>query len=190
MKDVKTFLAELDEKRRSQTNGPAAYVPPPFLDPALEIALRHRWLIAPINGHSKLSFYWNRVGSPSRNREEIELWFDSYINLNWALELEASGVVALEIELALSWQSLTFLTGDEWDWQRTLHFAAAGGRWFALFAYEAGLRSLEGFPGMRLRTTGSILIPPSHTPSGIEMKWADPCSPFLPAPAWLRARST
>jgi hypothetical protein len=188
MKDVKTFLAELDEKRRSQTNGPAAYVPPPFLDPALEIALRHRWLIAPINGHSKLSFYLNRVGSPSRNRGEIELWFDSYINLNWALELKASGVIALQIEFGLAWQSLTVLTSDEWDWQRTLHFAA-GNRWNVLFAYASGLRSLKGFPGLRL-ASGSILIPPSHTPSGIEMKWADPCAPLLPAPAWLRARST
>jgi hypothetical protein len=188
MKDVKTFLAELDEKRRSQTNGPAAYVPPPFLDPALEIALRHSWLIAPINGHSKLSFYWDRVGSPSRDRQEIDFLVDQYINLNWALELEASGVVGLEIEPGLSWQSLTVLTGDECEWQRTLHFAA-GNRWNVLFAYASGLRSLKGFPGLRL-ASGSILIPPSHTPSGIEMKWADPCAPLLPAPAWLRARST
>jgi hypothetical protein len=116
------------------------------------------------------------------------LWVDSYINLNWALELEASGVAGLEIELGLSWQSLTVLTGDEWDWQRTLHFAA-GNRWNVLFANASGLRSLKGFPGLRLLTTGSILIPPSHTPSGIEMQWADPCAPLRPAPAWLRDQS-
>jgi hypothetical protein len=116
MKDVVTFLNDLNEKRRrEQLESNTEYVPPPFLHPALEVALKNRWLIAPINGHSKLSFYWDRIGSPSRDREQIELWFDSYINLNWALELEASGVIALEIELGLSWQSLTVLTGDEWD---------------------------------------------------------------------------
>lgn len=186
MKDVKTWLAErAAERGRAQVEACAGSAARPFPDPALEVALNHRWRIAPIHGHSALSFYWDRVGSPSRTRADIELLVDTYINLNWALETgEESGVVALEIDDRARYALAERTDGEEWD-QGTLRFSV-GSRWFLLFQYAAGLRSLKGFPGLRLHTDGAeILIPPSRTPSGDLILWFDPEAPLLPPPSWI-----
>jgi hypothetical protein len=184
MKDPETSLAELTNNR-GHARIEAGWAQSPILHPALEIALKYRWRVAPINGHSQRSFYCDRVGSPSRDPGQIELWVDTWVNLNWALEIGASsGVAALEIDLDLAKPALVELTNDGWRWRRSLRFAV-GSRWFVLFRYSAGIRSLKGVSGVRV-CTDSILIPPSHTPSGIEITYADPYAPLLFVPSWLK----
>ena len=186
MKDVQTFLAELAQKRDgAQVETRARYVPPPLLDPALEVALNHRWRIWPINGHSRAFLFLESRRSPLSTRADVELLVDTYINLNWALETgEGSGVIALEIDDRARC-TLAELTNadDEWD-QGTLRFAV-GSRWFLLFQYAAGLRTLKGCEGLRLHTDGDeILIPPSRTSRGIRIPWFEPEAPLLPSPSW------
>lgn len=188
MNDAATFLFELNEKRRrEQTESPALYVPPPFLHPALEIAIQHRFLISPAIKLTPRANSWQSIGRPSRDRGQIELWVDTWIGLGWLLEAcspsladSSDGVIALEADSDLAKYSLAELT-DEWEWQETLRFAH-GSRWILLFRYAPRLRSLAGYPGLRY-LTGSILIPPSWTSSG-ELTYA-PGASLLSAPNWL-----
>jgi integrase len=120
------------------------------------------------------------------HREQIEFWFARYgEDANWLLETgEESGVVSLQIDLRLARQSLAYLAGDDPAWQRGLRFTA-GRRWHVLFEYASGLPQFRGYPGLFLHAGDSILVPPSRTPSGIELVYADPHAPLLSAD-WLR----
>ncbi len=188
MKDIGHFLARIDEiRRREQITTRAGFVAPPGLQlpPALEVAIKHGFPISPIPALSDYAPISARVGVASSEREQIEYWFARYgSDAQWLVETGES-VVSLEIELRLAMQSLAFLAGDDRSWQRTLHFANRG-LWFVLFKYAPGLLSFnDRYPGLRLHVGDSILIPPSRTPSGIELVYADPQAPLLSAD-WLR----
>ena len=185
MQDVDTFLAGLAQSRRlAQAATRAGFVAPPNLSlpHALEIAIKHRWLIQPVEALSESPPSSARIGVPSREKEQIEYWIANHPDANWLLELgEPSGVVALRIELQLARYSLEYLAGDDTSWLRTLRFGV-GNRWFALYQYLSGLPALAGLPGLRLLTRTSILSPPSRTPSGIELAYANPHAQLLPFP--------
>jgi len=188
MQDVQRFLAKVAASRRgTQAASHVGFTSPPGLrlPPALESAIDHKWLIAPVLGRTAYALESARVDLPSAEREQIEYWAATYPDTNWLLHTGAeSAVVALEIELRLARHSLAYLAADDWSWQRTLHFAVQG-RWRVLFECVPGLPSLDGYPGLHLHKSGPILIPPSRMPSGIELVYADPLAPLLPA-AWLR----
>lgn len=186
--DVATFLADLAASRvRAQAAGRGGFDRPPDLQLplAIEVALTHRFLISPILARSAYAPDSARAGVPSSQREDIEYWWARYgAEVNWLLDTGASGVVALEIDLQLAQQALAPLAGDEWSWQRSLHFVVRQ-TWHILFTHVPGLSMPAEFPGLRLQTRTSILIPPSRTPAGIEMVYADPDAPLLSA-GWLR----
>jgi len=102
MKDVKTFLAELDEKAPQPDQWPCRICSASLSRPSARDRAPAQLADRAHQRAFQTSFYWDRVGSPSRDRQEIDFLVDQYINLNWALELEASGVVGLEIEPGLS----------------------------------------------------------------------------------------
>jgi hypothetical protein len=189
MKDVATFLTEVAESRLcAQIAARAGFVVPPdlCLPRALELPIKHRWLISPVLARSEYAVHSARIGVPTSEREQIEYWFVRYgAEANWLLETGA-GVIALEIELSLARHSLAYLAGDDWSWQRSLHFAVLGKR-HVLFEYGGGLTLPVRYPGLRLHSSNSpILIPPSKTPSSIELRWANLHAPLLPPPNWLR----
>jgi hypothetical protein len=188
MKDVSTFLAEITEsRRREQAEARSGFVMPSDLSlpPALEVALSHRFLLTPVLARSALALNSARAGVPSRERDQIEYWFSLYgDDANWIIETGEAGVFSLEIDLRLARYSLAHFAGDDRSWQRSLHFAACG-KWHVLFEYAAEFPSLRGYPGLSLHSGDSILVPPSRTPSGIELVYAAPHAPLLSAD-WLR----
>lgn len=189
MKDVSIFLAELAEFRRiAQSTERSGFIPPLdlILPEALEVALRYRFLLSPVLARSRLASYSSRVGIPSNDRAQIEYWYSQHgSDANWLMETGASsGIVVLEIELNLARHALAYLVSENLSWQRTLHFAAHG-KWHVLLEYVRGLPSLRGYSGVRLHSGSSILVPPSRTPSGVELTYADPHATLLSAD-WLR----
>jgi len=189
MKDLSSFLAEVAESRRAaQAAERSGFVLHPglVLPEALEVTLRHRFLLSPVLARSRLAARSASAGVASCHREQIEFWFARYgEDANWLLETgEESGVVSLEIDLRLARQSLAYLAGDDPSWQHSLRFTT-GSRWHVLFEYASGLPQFRGYPGLFLHAGNSILVPPSRTPSGIELVYADPHAPLLSAD-WLR----
>lgn len=192
MKDAVTSLIELNaQRRRERSQSPAEYVPPPFLHPALEVAIRNRFLVSPAIRLTPRGNSWQSFGIPSRDRGQIELWVDTWIGLGWMLEAcspsqadSPDGVIALTVDSDQARYSLAELADEDSEWQRTLRFAH-GSRWIFLFRNSSGLRSLNGYPGLRY-ATGSILIPPTWTPSG-ELAYSGAYAPLLSPPSWLRA---
>jgi len=192
MKDVSTFLAELTESRRTaQAAERVGFLPPSglVLPQALEVALRHRFLLSPVLARSRLASNSSRVGVPSNDRAQIEYWYSRHgSDANWLMETGAStGIFVLELDPNLSWHALAHLVGDNLSWQRPLQFTAHGKR-HVLFEYVRGMPSLGGYSGVRLHSGSSILVPPSRTPSGIELVYADPHAAPLSAD-WLRNAS-
>jgi hypothetical protein len=102
MKTVDDFLAEVASSRLdTQIEERKAFrAPPGFELPcALEVALRHRWQIAPVLARSELAVNSASGGVPSSDCEQIEYWLARYPEANWSLVTgPASGVTALEIE--------------------------------------------------------------------------------------------
>lgn len=189
MKDVSTLLVEVAESRRAaQAAKRSGFIPPSglVLPEALEVTLRHRFLLSPILARSRLAASSAGVGVSSCERAQIEYWFARYgDDANWLLKTgEESGVVSLEIDLGLAMHSLAYLAGDDPSWQRSLRFAA-GNRWHILFEYVSRLPQFRGYPGLFLNSGNSILVPPSRTPSGVELVYKDPHAPLLSAD-WLR----
>lgn len=186
--DTSTFLAELAESRRAaQLAERKGFVPASglVLPVALEAAIRRRLLLTPALARSRLATTSAIIGVPSCEREQVEYWFAHYgDDANWLLETGESGVISLEVDQSLSRSSLAHLASANHSWQHTLHFAVQGNSHF-LFEYVAGLPSLRHFPGLRLHSGNSILVPPSRTPAGMELVYEDPCAPLLPAD-WLR----
>jgi hypothetical protein len=189
MKDVSTFLAEITHSRRTaQAAERSGFVSPPglVLPEALEVALRYRFLLSPVLAHSRLASHSARVGVPSNDRAQLEYWYSQHgSDANWLMETGApSRVVVLEVDPNFGRHALAHLVGDSLSWERTLHFAAHG-KWHFLFEYARGLPSFRGYPGVRLHAGSSILVPPSRTPYGIELTYADPHAALLSAD-WLR----
>ena len=186
--DASTFLAGLAESRRAaQLTERKGFVPASglVLPVALEVAIRQRLMLTPVLARSHLATTSASIGVPSCEREQIEFWYAQHgDDANWLLETGESGIIALEIDPALARYSLAHLAGDNSSWQRTLHFAAQGRTQF-LFEYVTGLPPLKHFPGLRLHSGNSILVPPSRTPDGIELVYENPRAPLLPAD-WLR----
>jgi len=191
MKTVDDFLAEVASSRlETQIEERKAFrAPPGFeLPSALQVALRHRWQIAPVLARSELAVNSASGGVPSSHREQIEYWLARYPEANWSLVTgPASGVTALEIETTLASSWLADFTEDEGDWTRTLRFTS-GSRCFLLFASNADIQSLAVYPGLRLHTRTRILIPPSRLPNGDQLAYADSHAPLLAPPNWLRRR--
>ena len=178
MKDVSTFLAEVTESRRTaQAAERSGFVPPRglVLPEALEVALRHRFLLSPVLACSRLASTSSRVGVPSNDRAQIEYWYSRHgSDANWLMETGASsGIVVLELDPNLSMHALAHLVDDNLSWQLPLQFAAQGKR-HVLFEYVQGLPSLRGYSGVRLHSGSSVLVPPSRTPSGMELVYANP----------------
>ncbi len=188
MKTVHDFLAEVASSRlETQIEERKAFrAPPGFeLPSALEVALRHRWQIAPVLARSELAVNSASGGVPSSDREQIEYWLARYPEANWSLVTgPSSGVTALEIETKSASSRLADFTEDEGDWTRTLRFTS-GSRYFLLFASIAGLQSLAVYPGLRLHTRTRILIPPSRLPNGDQLAYADSHALLLAPPNWL-----
>jgi hypothetical protein len=77
MKTVNDFLAEVASSRlATQIEERKSFrAPPGFeLPSALEVALRNRWLIAPVLARSEVAVNSASVGVPSSDREQIEYW--------------------------------------------------------------------------------------------------------------------
>ena len=188
MKTVHDFLAEVASSRlESQIEERKAFrAPPGFkLPSALEVALRHRWQIAPVLARSELAVNSASGGVPSSDREQIEYWLARYPEANWSLVTgPASGVTALEIETTSASSWLADFTEAESDWTRTLRFTF-GSRCFLLFASNAGVQSLAVHLGLRLHTRTGILIPPSRLLNGDQLAYADSHAPLLAPPNWL-----
>jgi hypothetical protein len=190
MKTVDAFLMEVAHSRlKTQFEERKAFrAPPGFeLPSALEVALRHRWLVTPVVAGSELAVNSASVGVPSSDREQIEYWLVRYPEANWSLATGPSGVAALEIENRFVSSCLADLTEDENDWTRTLRFTC-GSKCFMLFASDAGLPSLAGHPGLRLHTRTRIFIPPSHLSNGDHLEYANPYAPLLDPPSCLLRR--
>lgn len=196
MQDVHALVAAAVEKRiHENPYNVLTRIPPPQLHPALEVALRNRFQLSRAMRLSAQNHSWAPVGQPTRDLRPVDLWVNTWLGLNLALQTgryaaESSeqtfsdGVVALETEPALAMSTLVDLTGDEWEWQRTLHYAIGSSK-FYLFQYAAGLRSLEGYPGLRLHSGDAVLIPPSYAPSGVRIFYSDPEAPLVLPPTWL-----
>jgi hypothetical protein len=188
MKTVDDFLAEVASSRlETQIEERKAFrAPPGFeLPSALQVALRHRWQIAPVLARSELAVNSASGGVPSSDREQIECWLARYPEANWSLVTgPASGVTALEIETRSVSSWLADFTEDEGDWPRTLRFTS-GSRCFLLFASNAGIQSLAVYPGLRLHARTRILIPPSRLLNGDQLAYADPHALLLAPPNWL-----
>jgi hypothetical protein len=182
--DVSTFLAGLTESRRAhqvaQRNGflPASGL---VLPGALEVALRHRFLLTPVLARSRLATTSATIGIPSCEREQIGYWFARYgENANWHLHLGQSGVVALAIDPAQAKYSLAALTEDDDSWKQSLNFFAQG-RWHFLFESVPALPRLRGYPGLQFHAGNSILVPPSVV-SGRTLFYDDANAPIQPLP--------
>jgi hypothetical protein len=191
MKTVDDFLAEVAFSRlETQIEERKAFrAPPGFeLPSALQVALRHRWQIAPVLARSELAANSASGGLPSSDGEQIEYWVTRYPEANWSLVTgPASGVTALEIETRFTSSWLADFTEDEVDWPGTLRFTS-GSRWFMLFASNPDFQSLAIYPGLRLHTRTRILIPPSSLPNGDELAYADSRAPLLDPPNRLLLR--
>jgi|CZKL01.1.fsa_nt_gi hypothetical protein len=191
MRNIDTFLGEIAASRqRAQIAERAALVATPDLSisPALEVALRHRFLISPVLAQSPSPHHSAYVGEPSCDRKQIEYWVATLGNVNRSLQIgEKSRVVALEIEdLCSAVPTLTDLADEDSSWQDSLQFTI-GPRRFVLFEYAPFLRPLIGFAGIKLhiREGNRIPIPPSNT-ALYEIAYIDISAPLLPVPAWLR----
>lgn len=189
MNNVDMFLSQVENSRRlMQAEACRGFVMPHELQlpSALDIALEHRWLIAPVDGRSNYALHSGRTFVPSREREEIEYWYAHNLDANWIVQTGArSGVMALEIDPRYICNALVYLAAEDDSWQRTLRFPYRG-MWFALFAYSNGMRTVgERYLGLRLHAGDPIFIPPSVTLDGIRSDYADSGAPLLPAPKWL-----
>lgn len=185
MKDASIFLADVLESRRAaQAAERAGFVPTSglVLREALEVVLKHHFLLSPVLARSQLATNPARVSVPSNDRAQIEYWYSLYgSDANWWMETGASsGVVALEVDPNLA----RYVLDDNSSWQRTLRFVV-GSRWHFLFEYASGLPRLRGYPGLCLHAGDSILVPPSRTLSGVELVYEDLHASLLSAD-WLR----
>jgi hypothetical protein len=104
---------------------------------------------------------------------------------NWLLDLEGSGMIAIEFSSHCSPFWLFRRPGEYKTFERTLRFHTHT-RIFALFSVPHGHRIARGWgPGIHWRT--SILIPPSRVLWGskdeyeFECSYVDPSAPLLPA---------
>lgn len=187
MKDVSAFLEEVAESRRSaQIAARASFVIPPdfILHPALEVALKHGFQLRPVLARSPYIACSSATEAPSCDRDQIEYWWALHRErANWFLEM-GEEVVSLEIDPQLCQHSLGILAGNDFSWLNTLQFPVFG-KLHLLYRAVEDLPSLESYPGLRLYTFGSILVPPSRTRKGVELAYDAPHVSLLSAD-WIR----
>lgn len=127
MNNIDTFLSRFEKSRRFvRTEACRGFVMPHELQlpAAFEIALDHRWLIAPVNGRSNYALHSARTIVPTSEREQIEYLYAQNLGANWMIETGAgSGGMALEIDPTYIHNALVCLAHDDDSWHRSLRFA-------------------------------------------------------------------
>jgi len=147
------------------------------LDQDLALAIRNRWFLRPVLARSPFAPPAAYAGEPDNNPAVIASWDATYgANANWAfIPGPESCVFGLEIDSHLAGSSLEWLFGEDGlDPDRTVSFRARSSRiWFALFRWpDSGLPNPEPhLPGIIVHSSGSLLIPPSHFPSGARLEY-------------------
>ena len=185
--DPYTYIRNLNlDRRREQASSLAAVESAnPFnLDLDLNLAVVRGFYIQPVLAE-KISRF-SLVGVPENSPEQIAAWAAAHKNCNWALALEDSGVVALEIEPDLSLDAIAWISHRSGlEWKRTMQFNS-GRRHYALLARpETEFRNPgTTFPGLSVLSRGSLIIPPS-TRSGRTLRYTDRRAPILEAPPSL-----
>ena len=187
--NVDLFLSQLEESRqREQAAAHAGFVMPPGLQlpAALEIAIEHRWLIAPVRGCSSYALSNARVGWPTSCRDQINFWYATHLDVNWMVQTGAkSGLMALEIDTRYVHLVLVHLAGSDNSWRRSLQYASCG-KWMVLFSHVPGMRTVgERYLGLRLHAGDAIYLPPFVNMDGIRIEYAEQYAPVLAPPEWL-----
>jgi len=190
--DPYTYVRNLNLGRRQEQACSLAAVEPSNsfnLEPDLNLAVVRGFYIQPVQAE-KISRF-SLVGVPENSPEQIAAWAAAHKNCNWALALEDSRVLALEIDPDLSLDAIAWISHRSGlEWKRTLQFNS-GSHHYALLARPQTEFRNPGttFPGLSVLSRGSLIIPPS-TRSGMTLRYTDrrasildaPPSLFLPSP--------
>jgi len=185
--DPYTYVRNLNLDRRQEQacSLPAVEPANPFnRDPDLNLAVVRGFYIQPVQAETISRF--SLVGVPENSPEQIAAWAAAHKNCNWALALEDSGVLALEIEPNLSLDAIAWISHRSgFEWKRTLQFNS-GSRHYALLKRPQSEFRNPGtsFPGLSLLSRGPLIIPPS-TRSGVTLRYTDRRVPILEAPSSL-----
>jgi hypothetical protein len=185
--DPYTYVRNLSLGRRLEqaSSLPAAEAANPFnLDPDLNLAIDRGFFIQPVLAE-KISRF-SLVGVPENSPEQIAAWASTLKNCNWALTLEDSGVLALEIEPDLSLDAIAWISHRSGlEWKRTLQFYSGSHHYAFLARPQSEFRNPgTTFPGLSLLSRGTLIIPPS-TRSGVNLGYTDRRAPILEAPPSL-----
>ncbi len=185
--DPYTYVRNLNlDRRREQACSLPSVEPanPFYLDPDLNLAVVRSFYIQPVLAE-KISRF-SLLGVPENSPEQIAAWATAHKNCNWALALEDSGVLALEIEPDLSLDAIAWISHRSgFEWKLTLQFKL-GSRHYAFLARPRTEFRNPGtsFPGLSVLSRGSLIIPPS-TRSGVTLRYSDRRAPILEAPPSL-----
>ena len=133
--DPYTYVRNLNLDRRQEqaSSLPTVELDNPFnLNPDLNLAVVRNFYVQPVLAE-KISRF-SLVGVPDNSPEQIAAWAAVHKNCNWALALEDSGVLALEIEPVLSLDAIAWISHRSgFEWKSTLQFKS-GGRHYAFLA--------------------------------------------------------
>lgn len=190
--DPYTYVRNLNLGRRQAQASLLAAIEPANsfnLEPDLNLAVVRGLYIQPVLAE-KISRF-SLVGVPENSPEQIAAWAAAHKNCNWALALEDSGLLALEIDPDLSLDAIAWISHRSgFEWKRTLQFNS-GSHHYALLARPQTEFRNPGttFPGLSVLSRGSLIIPPSMR-SGVILRYTDqrasileaPTSLFLPSP--------
>lgn len=185
--DPYTYVRNLNlERRLEQARSlPAVENANPFnLDPNLHLAIDRGFFIQPVLAE-KISRF-SLIGVPENSPVQIASWATAHKNCNWALALEDSGVLALEIEPDLSLDAIAWISHRSGlEWKRTLQFYSGSHHYALLARPQSEFRnSGTAFPGLSLLSRGTLIIPPSMR-SGLTLRYFDRQAPILEAPPSL-----
>ena len=185
--DPYTYVRNLNLGRRLEQAASLAALEPAnsfSLDPDLNLAVVRGFYIQPVLAE-KISRF-SLVGVPENSPEQIVAWAAEHKNCNWALALEDSGVLALEIEPDLSLDAIAWISHRSGlEWKRTLQFNSGNHHYALLARPQAEFRNPgTTFPGLSVLSRGSLIIPPS-TRSGVTLRYTDQRAPILEAPPSL-----
>jgi hypothetical protein len=185
--DPYTYIQNLSQVRRlEQARSLHAAEPAnPFgLDPDLNLAVGQGFYIQPVLAE-KISRF-SLVGVPENSPEQIAAWAAAHKNCNWALALEDSGVLALEIDPDLSLDAIAWISHRSGlEWKRTLQFYSGSHHYALLARPQTEFRNPGAtFPGLSVLSRGPLIIPPS-TSVGVALRYTDRRAPILEAPPSL-----
>ena len=185
--DPYTYVRNLSLGRRLEQASSLRAAEPanPFnLDPDLNLAIDLGFFIQPVLAERISRF--SLVGVPENSPDQITAWAAAHKNCNWALALEDSGVLALEIEPDLSLDAIAWISHRSgFEWKRTLQFYSGSHHYaFLVRPQSEFLNPGSTFPGLSLLSRGTLIIPPS-TRSGLTFRYTDRQAPILEAPPSL-----